>query len=96
MPPVLKESSPIAIRYHATCFLAILLHPLRLRIVLPVLPVYVYTMDLAHLFYWLEVFLFSYSGLGCLVFLPLLSVHVGCFWRSNLGLPNLYHALLLR
>ena len=39
-------------------------------------------------------FLFSYSGLGCLVFLPLLSVHVGCFWRSNLGLPNLYHALI--
>jgi len=29
-----------AIRYHDTCFLAILLHPLRLRIVLPV---YVYT-----------------------------------------------------
>jgi len=39
-------------------------------------------------------FLFSYSGLCCFVSLPLLSVHVGRFWRSNLGLPKLYHALI--
>jgi hypothetical protein len=41
-------------------------------------------------------FLFPYSRLCCFVSLPLLSVCVGHFWRSNLGKPKFYHALLLR